>query len=242
MTLPYKTWYTNDAQAARACTMVTLLDQHFRILWNREVSPDDDLTGVIMDLLSKWTCESRREPSFSCSLSQTTKAVKTILRPSASNGSVFLENVTRLVIWCKTMGLQDASFCKTIISAMDSIFNQLIPRYPYHLPFDPSFSDCIDMIMQSDTANMWVWNVQHPPLDCPIFELMCSFLLYQEHPLEGYNSLMKVLINDHTALTSVCMFAVYRAFFMSSSKFVSTRLDHLAFAFKLIAEFPLASS
>lgn len=79
---------------------------------------------------------------------------------------------------------------------------------------------------------MWLWNMEHPPLDCPIFELMCNFWQYQPHPLEAYNNIIEALIEDHTAIATLCMFAVYKAFFLSPSMFVTTRLDDLAYAFK----------
>lgn len=79
---------------------------------------------------------------------------------------------------------------------------------------------------------MWLWNMEHPPLDCPIFELMCNFWQYQSHPLEAYNNIIEALNEDHTAIATLCMFAVYKAFFLSPSMFVTTRLDDLAYAFK----------
>jgi hypothetical protein len=209
---------------------------HFRTLWKREVAAEDDLTGVILDLLSRYNkilpscgndCGGRRRRQ---------KEIRTILRPTASSGSLLLEHITRLMIWGNTFGLQETSTFKSIITVMDSIFSRIVPRYPYPLPFCPTFSDCIDMMLKSDIVNMWLWNMEHPPLDCPIFELMCNFWQYQSHPLEAYNNIIEALIENHTAIATLCIFGVYKPFFLSPSMFVTTRLDDLAYAFKTVVD------
>lgn len=114
---------------------------------------------------------------------------------------------------------------------MNQVFVRLVTRYPYPLPFSPTFSDFIELITRSDTNNMWVWNVENPPLDCPIFELMESVWDCQEHALEAYNEIVDRL--DATSMLTLSIMSIYKSFFKHHSKcFVTKELDDLAFALK----------
>lgn len=89
------------------------------------------------------------------------------------------------------------------------------------------------MVFKSDTVNMWIWNVEHPPLDCPIYELMENIWSYQSHPLEAYNCIIADL--DAQSILTLCLFGLFKAFFAQSAKtFVTKHLDDLAFAFKFV--------
>jgi hypothetical protein len=220
-------WRCKQTQTTRA--MAAEIANHFKSLWTRHAE-NDDITGVLFDIIDKY-----QFVTSSNIISFDKLKLKTIVSPTNNNGKTFLENIVRLSIWLHHFKLQDSDLCRQVANAMDVVFLTIAPRYPFSQSFLPSFSECIEMLLDSETCNMWIWNVDHVPLECPIYELMVCIWRHQSHPLEAYRMLSEEM--SIWCWLPICIFAIYKEFHIHvSSHHVTVRLDALAFAFKNLAE------